>query len=99
LYLQAKHIPALGWYDYEEKGMSGWSLTVTSQQATAITALLALGLQMTGTRSWKIVRFLLHHCRRHDLARDAMIREQEIILRNKGSGIGSVFGLASVLWS
>ncbi|KAF4339907.1 hypothetical protein FBEOM_6205 [Fusarium beomiforme] len=85
------------WYDYEEGGVWGWNFTVNSQQATLITALLALGLQTTGLRSWKIFRYILHHGRRHDLPRDAMIREQEVLLRNEGSDIGAVFGMASLL--
>lgn len=85
------------WFDYEEGGIWGWNFTVRSEQATVITALLALGLQTTGIRSWKIFRYILHHCRPHDMPRDAMIREQEVLLRNEGSDIGAVFGLVSLL--
>lgn len=87
------------WKDYEEQGIWGWNLTTTSNQATVLTAVLALGISMTGTRSWKIFRYLFHQTRRHDQTRDAMIREQEVFLRNEGSDIGTTVCLVSLLWN
>ncbi|KAK2689330.1 hypothetical protein QWA68_011384 [Fusarium oxysporum] len=55
------------WYDYEEGGVWGWNFTVSSEQATVITALLALGLQTTGPRPWKIFLYILHRSRRHNV--------------------------------
>ena len=74
-------------------------MTVTNQQATILTAFIAIGITATGARSWKIYRFLLHQSRQRNKARDAMIREQEIMLRNAESDLCTLANASSLLWA
>ena len=87
------------WRDFGESSYKGWNLTITNQQATILTAFIAIGVTATGARSWKIYRFLLHQSRQHNKARDAMIREQEIILRNSESDLCTLTNVSSLFWA
>ncbi|KAI4131584.1 MAG: hypothetical protein LQ341_006351 [Variospora aurantia] len=87
------------WQDFSEGKDTGWNLTTTTRQATVLTAFIAIGVTAVGTRSWKIFRFLLYQSRRHHLARDAMIREQEVILRNSESDLCTLTNVGCLIWA
>ncbi|KAL8914309.1 MAG: hypothetical protein Q9171_001029 [Xanthocarpia ochracea] len=87
------------WQDFSGGKYKGWNLTTTNQQATILTAFIAIGVTAVGARSWKIYRFLLYQSRRHDLAKDAMIREQEVILRNSESDLCTLTNVWSLIWA
>lgn len=87
------------WQDFSGGKYKGWNLTTTNQQATILTAFTAIGVTAVGARSWKIYRFLLYQSRRHDIARDAMIREQEVILRNSKSDLCTLTNVWSLIWA
>lgn len=65
------------WTDYEKGAVLGWSLTLTSRQGFMVLAVIAISIQLTGQRSWKIIKFVIHQLRKHHVARNAMIKEQE----------------------
>ena len=61
-------------------------------------ALVAVTTQLTGQRSWKIIKFLIHQSRPHHEARNAMIKEQEIGLRLTETDMGTCQQMWSLLW-
>ncbi|KAF8253313.1 hypothetical protein K440DRAFT_642285 [Wilcoxina mikolae CBS 423.85] len=64
----------------------------------AFTSIIAIVVTLTGTRSWKIVRYTVHQSRPHHIPRDAMIREQETNLRVAESDMGTLLQMCGILW-
>lgn len=71
---------------------------MTTRDAFVFIAFIAICITLTGARSWKIIRFILHQSRRHDLPQDAMIREQETNLQTSESDLSSLLQMARLLW-
>lgn len=68
-----------------------------TSSGTAFTAIIAIILTLTASRSWKIIRFAIHLSRRHDVPRSAMIREQEVHLRAAETDLGTFWHMVTVL--
>lgn len=85
------------WTDYSKGAVHGWSLTLTSTQGLIFLAVLALATGMTGQRSWKIFKFVIHQSRKYHEPRDAMIKEQEFALCTSETDLGTAQQMVTLL--
>ncbi|KAF8537382.1 hypothetical protein BDD12DRAFT_887763 [Trichophaea hybrida] len=70
------------WTNYSRGTIFGSTLTLTDARATALVSFLAVLITHTSTRSFKILRYISYHLRSHEIARDGLARQQDVLLRN-----------------
>ncbi|CCX11990.1 hypothetical protein FPQ18DRAFT_122119 [Pyronema domesticum] len=70
------------WTNHARGRVLGSTLTLTDSQALALVSVLAVLITHTSTRSFKILRYALYHFRNHEVSRDGLARQQDVLLRN-----------------
>src|SRR6186713_131542 len=85
------------WKDYDRSTASSLQLTMSLGSANIFIAVWATVITLTASRSWKLFRFLIYHCRNHHLPRSATIREQEVHLRTAETDFGTSWQMFSIL--
>jgi hypothetical protein len=78
------------WTDYSRGNVYGLTLTLTNSQAVALVSFLAVLITHTGTRSFTILRFILHQTRKHETPRDGLARQHDLVLRNAETDMGTL---------
>lgn len=93
---QATQAATRFWKDYSLGFLGSWQWTMSTTSGTAVTAVIATLMTLTSSRSWKIIKFFIHQSRRHDIQRNAMIREQEVYLRVAETDLGTFWQMISL---
>jgi hypothetical protein len=88
--MKASNIHTGTWTNYSRGRLYGVTLTLTDDQAIALISFLAVLITHTGSRSFKILRFILHQTRSHEAPRDGLVRQQEVLLRNSETDMGTL---------
>lgn len=82
------------WYDAEASSNAlGATLTLPRNWGNVLLAALAILVTFAGSRSWKLWRYILHQARPHHLSRSAFFRQQEVLLRNIETDLGTLWWL------
>ena len=70
------------WVNWSKGYIRGATLTTTTVGGAILVALLALFIQFTGSRLWRISRFIMHQIRVGKTPRDGLYHQQQVVLRN-----------------
>ena len=70
------------WINWSKGQVKGATLTTSTTTGAILVALLALFIQFTGSRLWRILRFTLHQIRVSKGPQDGLYYQQQVILRN-----------------
>jgi hypothetical protein len=87
------------WIDWSKGAISGSTLTLSSVNAAALVAVLALFVQMTGSQLWTVIQFIFHQCRASRAPVDGYYHQQQAILRNNTSGLSTLRQLLRITWA
>jgi len=98
--MSANNIHTGIWTNHSRGSIYGSTLTLRNEHALALISFLAILITHTGGRSFKILRFILHQSRSHETPRDGLARQQEVILRNGETDMGTlpVLGWIAFRW-
>jgi hypothetical protein len=86
------------WTNHSRGRVYGTTLTLTDAQATALVSFLAVLITLTSTRSFKILRYVWYHLRTHEIARDGLARQQDVLLRNAETDMGTLPLVPWIAW-
>ncbi|KAF8249192.1 hypothetical protein K440DRAFT_660440 [Wilcoxina mikolae CBS 423.85] len=86
------------WTNHSRGAIFGSTLTLTDAQATALVSFLAVLITHTSTRSFKILRYISYHLRSHELARDGLARQQDVLLRNAETDMAMLPVVPWIAW-
>lgn len=86
------------WMNYSKNVVAGWTVTVTARHGGIIISALTLFVQMAGESLWSIVAFAMHQLRACDVPGSALFRQLQVILRNPGNALNTVFEIIEVAW-
>ncbi|KUJ23520.1 uncharacterized protein LY89DRAFT_184506 [Mollisia scopiformis] len=79
------------WVNYSKGAILGSTLTLPERNGVILIAAVAIFIQLIGLQSWGIIRFITHQFRTTTQARDGLFHQQQAILRNDTSDIGTVW--------
>jgi hypothetical protein len=85
------------WTNWSKGKVDGATITVTSHIGAFLLAFIAMFIQVTGRHLWHIVCYLIHHLCATEKDSPPIIRQQQVILRNTSSPIGTAIRLFELL--
>jgi len=86
------------WADHTRGSVEGTALTVGNQAGLYVIAFLALWVRLVGSHFWTIVCFVCHQLRASPHPEDALHHQQQFLLRNSQSNVGTLWDLTKVIW-
>ena len=86
------------WINWSRGLILGSTITLSERDGGLLTAFLGIFVTAAGASCWKIMSFALHQHRSPLDLQDAIHHQQQAILRNTESPIGTVFELARLAW-
>ncbi|KAI1389152.1 uncharacterized protein F4822DRAFT_270921 [Hypoxylon trugodes] len=87
------------WTNWSRGKIFGSTVTLRRQDADLIIALTAFFIGFAGTRFWRILCFLIHHCRSSPKPQDTLYYQSQAILRNSATAESGLWTFISLFWT
>jgi hypothetical protein len=84
------------WINHSQGSVLGSTITLPSRPAGYLIAVLAIFVAYTGSRFWPILCFLIHQIRAGEHEQPAFRHQQQILLRNSSSALGTAYDFAEI---
>ena len=86
------------WINWSRGAVYGSTVTLSQRDGGLLTAFLGIFVTIAGAFCWKITSFALHQYLCVTDPQDRLHHQQQAILRNSSTSVGSAWQLSQVLW-
>jgi len=87
------------WLNHSRNSILGATLTLSSKDGAILIAFLATLVTAAGSAAWRISKYALHQTRSNNKPHDALFYQQQVILKNSSSALGSALTFLRVAWA